>query len=1223
MTETTKPLVDGREMTLEQWEIAARKMLFLRLTNKKRLDRYLRSVFGVYLASVPVDEGNSSPLDFVWDIYSTAIGISKNPCYNFMAMAARGSQKCAHFESKILVKNKGIIPIKDLQVGDQVFSFPSWGKVNSITSNGDREIWKLKTHNGYEFKGTKNHRIATYDNGVIFKELSELKNNDYVIIGGHESKIDYTSDDFEIGYMLGVIYGDGNVSLLDQNIASITVGNKGTAKKFIDILNKHFNYQVNLRKRGNAYLASICRHSFLKRLREFGIIQSLSIHKKFPEIVWNSSYDLKSGFISGLFDTDGHISWKRGKGARCLIRFGFGGYDITRDLHSLLVFLGIKSFYSEAKTNYKSSMSYNISIRGEQVLKLLKFIKTYHTKRSIISDIALATDENNLSSDTFPKDKIYKHLKGIQRFYHDNFRYSDTKYIGRKGIRFCFKKITRLKIKKILERYECCKNSVDYQLLTKLVNSHFYLDKVKSVLNTNKIEEVFDISVPEHENFVADGIVVHNSLAGATIEGLMLIQDKIRDWFHCAAIMDQSERTYQYVQKFFNQPWMSSALDGEPKMKETKTIHGTRLQIGTGTIKSVSGFHGCIAGHAKIRLKNKICTIEEFYHDKNKSEFIESFQGWKKFSGIAYRGFQECIKVVLENDFEIDCTPNHEFLYFDPYNSFFVKKMICEFDEGDIIFVNTSWANDSNKQYWSSFFSRYSVFPVKIKSIKLSKSYPTYDIQVEDGKNYWCPNGIIVSNSVVMDEYDLMDKIVTKMAKGMLSAQQGQRPFMIYLSSRYFATGNVEDMVSLSVESDKDQFRMHKWGILEMTERCPEEWSGGEEKTVQAWVNEEELQAISDEEFKKLDDKNAADFAPYQAVPNCLSCGIFSFCKGNLKKQQTRDENPFLEPISETIAKFKDNDTETFKSQRLNRKGSTKDLVYPSWNETLHVKSYAEMYEIYMGIACPETDPSLEYMVNLFLKAEDCFFYYSADCGFTEAAAGLWVVDGMDRIFLLDELTEHGLSDAEFALKIWQTWGHIPFSDGFPDQIPSFMKELKTATPLSELDPKRRKGSLPVNTKVDKSAGSVDAGLQTVRKIIRIPGTLNKTHIWVSAKCTQFRWEIANYRRKMDKKTDTATDVVIKKDDHHPDHARYFLHTVFGKKKGSLISADVEKTKTAKAEIEAIDIKKTSFNLEQPLRAPTAGELAGAIGVVGFRDNSKKSKENSKEKRRSKLTFSI
>lgn len=544
---------------------------------------------------------------------------------------------------------------------------------------------------------------------------------------------------------------------------------------------------------------------------------------------------------------------------------------------------------------------------------------------------------------------------------------------------------------------------------------------------------------PSFHTMAMAGRGTQKSLSGAVIETMLLIQDSVRDWFHCAAIMDQSERTYNYVQRFFSAPWLRKALEKDPLMKETRTIHGTMLQIGTGTIKSVSGFHG----------------------------------------------------------------------------------------------------------------------------------------------------------SVVMDEYDLMDRIVTKMAKGMLSAQQGHRPLMVYLSSRYFATGNVEAIVS-----GKSNIRLHKWGILEMTERCPAAWSGDEtDQTHPIYVNTDELLAISPTAWSKMPEHRQQTFVELEGYPNCLSCGIFSFCKGNLKRQRTREENPFLEPLEETISKFRDNDIDTFKAQRLNEKPSTRDLVY-SWDESIHVKSPMELVSIYLGSAPDTAIETPREVIDFFARCPDCVFYIGADPGYTEAAAGLYVVDGMDRIYLVDEITEAGLSEGDFDLVLWKRWGTVPVDELFPDQIPTFLKDLKTENPE-----KGKTGTFPISKRVDKSAGSVDGGIATVRKVLRIPGTTRSQFVAASY-CVSFRAEMSQYKRRIDPKTDEPTDHVIKRSDHHPDQFRYFVHTVFGRGKGKLTVAGESGVREPQLLSDRTDVSQEPFQMDRTVRAPRAGELAQALGMVGFHDNS-------------------
>lgn len=546
---------------------------------------------------------------------------------------------------------------------------------------------------------------------------------------------------------------------------------------------------------------------------------------------------------------------------------------------------------------------------------------------------------------------------------------------------------------------------------------------------------------PCYEYVVIAGRGTQKSLSGAVVETLALLHDKVRDWFHCAAIMDQSERTYGYVRKFVSNEYLLRFIDGDPKMKETVTIYDTRLQIGTGTIKSVSGFHG----------------------------------------------------------------------------------------------------------------------------------------------------------SVVLDEYDLLERSVAKIAKGMLSAKLGKRPLMVYMSSRYFSSGNVEDLSKQARELD--DVEVHKWGILEMTERCPDSWSGT--KKTSAYVNDDLLHAMNETDWNRLDVQKQASYTKLPAYENCVKCGIFGFCKGYLKNQMTRLENPYLEPLEETRSKFRTNDLETFLSQRLNRKPSSRDLVY-RWDEDVHVISPEKAWEMLTGDA-PAMEPTVEDLVGAIIK-HGGELNYGADCGYTEAAAGLYGLDGLERIFLLDEITESGLSDAEFAMLIKARWGKHPLSNGYPDQIPSFMKELL-------------KQHLPVSNKVDKSAGSVEAGIEAVRQVLWIPGT-RTTRFFCISWCANFRAEMANYKRKIDPRTDLATDHVIKRNDHHPDQFRYFVATRIGKSKTIIRTANVTQPDGPVRKVIAP-------GLAVPTGAPRPQEIAASIGIQVPPAPPRGDAPDPIRPKKTKLTFSV
>lgn len=437
--------------------------------------------------------------------------------------------------------------------------------------------------------------------------------------------------------------------------------------------------------------------------------------------------------------------------------------------------------------------------------------------------------------------------------------------------------------------------------------------------------------------------------------------------------------------------------------------------------------------------------------------------------------------------------------------------------------------------------------------------------------------------SVIQDELDLTPSAIFKESKGMLSAQRGKLPLNICISSRKFGFGNVQKLLDDSVKNVDFPFKVHKWGILEVTEKCRSERHG--DYGTEIYINDDDLIAVDKNKFNELTSTDKDRYHKKVGYQNCLKCGIFSFCQGRLTKQE--DNNPYLQPIDIVRSQFKTEDLEFIKSQRLNRKPTTKGLIYYNWDETIHVKNYAQIYEIYMGRPHPDlvvnaktgksnrSDIAFSELIDVFI-VNGGRFIIGVDFGFSiRAVAGLYFIDGSERIYFIDELSVTGFTDAEFAREIKNRWGHLPVEMVYADpESPGGKKEIRTQT------------GWPVSEKVDKN---VKDGIATVRKKLRIPGT-KETMLYVSTNCFVFLYEVVNYRHKINPTSQEPIEEVHKENDHSCDQLRYVIHTIFGNR------AD-------------------NFNFDQPVinnnlyfdskntnRAPKPEELGQMLGVT-IQDN--------------------
>ena len=82
---------------------------------------------------------------------------------------------CIH-ENALVSTDKGLIKIKNVQVGDRVNIGKQIANVVAHRQTGVKEVWKLKLKSGQELLATPEHKICVYENGKFKKKkLSELR----------------------------------------------------------------------------------------------------------------------------------------------------------------------------------------------------------------------------------------------------------------------------------------------------------------------------------------------------------------------------------------------------------------------------------------------------------------------------------------------------------------------------------------------------------------------------------------------------------------------------------------------------------------------------------------------------------------------------------------------------------------------------------------------------------------------------------------------------------------------------------------------------------------------------------------------------------------------------------------------------------------------------------------------------------------------------------------
>ncbi|MBS3816118.1 MAG: ribonucleoside reductase class II [Candidatus Thermoplasmatota archaeon] len=327
-------------------------------------------------------------------------------------------------------------------------------EASNVFKTGTKDVFNLKTKEGYEIRLTEDHRVMS-SNG--WKKVKDLKAGEKLDIIDRETEFG-EGGSLEKGLVLGWIVGDGQIKESENRVTlhfydkDTTISDK-YAEKVNQIIREprgNGDYEVGVQKidRGeNSVEEERIRSARLYEItKEYGLNEN---KLQVPNALFKNGRETAKGFIRGLFTADGSVQGNVEKGVS--VRLSSSELNLLKEVQQLLLGFGVKSkIYEERRKE------------GERELPDGKGnMKKYHVK----SQHELVISKDNL--------KRFRDEIGFVR---------DDK---------------NEKLAALLKEYEIGPYSE------------------KSQVNVDSIEyegheDVYDLTEPETSSFVANGFVVHN-----------------------------------------------------------------------------------------------------------------------------------------------------------------------------------------------------------------------------------------------------------------------------------------------------------------------------------------------------------------------------------------------------------------------------------------------------------------------------------------------------------------------------------------------------------------------------------------------------------------------------------------------------------------------------------------------------------------------------------------
>lgn len=432
---------------------------------------------------------------------------------------------CLTGDSLVYLPDLGkYVPIQNLvgQTGFNVASLnPATWKLESVpVSNafctGTKNVFALRTQLGREIKATANHKFLTIEG---WKRLDELKPGEQVALPRLLPDCQQADrSDAELAF-LGLMIGDG--CMLPTRSMNFVANTESMANYALSVGKTLFGDKIAPRithdpkAKYQVMFYSATRLTHGKRNAAHVWAETVGLygkraHEKFvPPFVFAQSKEKIAVFLRHLWATDGAINLVAGKSPKPSVYYATNSEALAKDIQALLLRFEINARIGLIPMGDKGRTMYHVVIDGQiDILRFINEIGTVNDYRT--KNIALIRDwyqgrVHNTNRDIIPAPIWKRYVKPAMVANGVTHRELHSRLnMAYAGMTLFKQNVSRERA----ERVAVASGSAD---LAALAHSDVYWDQVVSVTPAGQAE-VYDLTVPAYANFVANNIVVHNSI---------------------------------------------------------------------------------------------------------------------------------------------------------------------------------------------------------------------------------------------------------------------------------------------------------------------------------------------------------------------------------------------------------------------------------------------------------------------------------------------------------------------------------------------------------------------------------------------------------------------------------------------------------------------------------------------------------------------------------------
>lgn len=222
-----------------------------------------------------------------------------------------------------------------------------WRKVISFMDNGIKPVWKITTQSGYNFTATGYHKIPLTDGRLI--PVKELNLGDEIYLQPNEGKFGTGIPDPKVAELFGWLVGDGFLNntnirrrsglIINKQDSNLVPYLRSLVKKITGIELKEY------RRINKIHLVDHSNKLWKWAVKEMGIYSIKAGNKQVPETMFTANKNSILAFLRGLFSANGHVKFSKwhGGGKSISIVLSSKSVQLIQGVQILLQMFGVRS----------------------------------------------------------------------------------------------------------------------------------------------------------------------------------------------------------------------------------------------------------------------------------------------------------------------------------------------------------------------------------------------------------------------------------------------------------------------------------------------------------------------------------------------------------------------------------------------------------------------------------------------------------------------------------------------------------------------------------------------------------------------------------------------------------------------------------------------------------------------------------------------------------------